>query len=192
MAQKKPNGLGCAVIAIALWAGAALWHGCYEVDAQTRPPVPATELGAEARTTLAQMVQIEGESDHDGAAVLWTLAHRRDQLWQSQGWTIAETAYAYSRVLRREVPLSPRMIRILDGSRQPPGVTRLVDLWGKGLIVDPCVRPTLHWGAPGSSPPRGPDGRAMVPVACGPTDNVFFGLAGAGIPAAVAAGRGGR
>lgn len=166
-----------AIVTLATAAVTALltFGACSTRVHANAPPVPIAELDPPARLVLAQMVQLEGESDHDGAAVLWTLAHRRDRLWRTERWPVAQVAFEYSRVLRGVVDeYSPRQRRILRQDHAPPDVARLVELWAEGLVSDPCHRPTLHWGAPGRRAPRDAHGAPMVRVDCGPTDNFFF------------------
>ena len=148
-----------------------------------RGPLPAVQLSADARVTLARA--LVGEADWntpDHIAIAWVLAKR---------WKFAEHARpgsaSFSQVIRSyAAPLKTKSDRTawvqtlpwdapLTGALVPytkhwDKVKRVVTAWSSGRIKDPCPR-AVHWGGTMDQPAK-----RWRPVDCGLTRNIFYSV----------------
>jgi hypothetical protein len=118
--------------------------------------------------TLSRVMVAESHNPHDWRAIAWVLEHRRRNI----GARSPGSVIRYSATLRR---LTPRA-RVIHGPlrgfspplvRQYARAVSLARAWIRGRVSDPCPNAT-DWRGIHDRP------RAwMVPVHCGPTDNVF-------------------
>ncbi len=144
-----------------------------------RLPVPETELDEQTKLTLAQAMV--GEADWyepDHVAIAFVLA-RRWPMYRDNRQDVSFKTYIelYSSPLRRERNARAAWVRSLPwGSIEGPfakhwdRVRALVEAWAAGKVKDPCPR-AVHWGGAMDRP--GPD---MVPMSCGLTRNIFYGI----------------
>lgn len=152
------------------------------VRADRMQPVPETQMDERTKLTLAQA--LVGEADWhapDHVAISWVLAKR----WQwieekSPGkMTFEEYVRAYASPLKVKNART-EWIQALPWETLPPEgklgpfvkhwdrVRELVEHWADGNIPDPCPQ-AVHWGGEMDRP-----GKAMKPVNCGKTLNIFY------------------